>query len=185
MRRPDLIGCGRHTGWSNLTLASGGAERRGDASLGVARAVLVEFGESLFEASGAELVVGFGWWLLADGEYGGAVWSVVDDLSVGSSFDPIFAAVFSVVVVFAANRSIVLVCGAVILLPFVNMVDFGEGDRDVAASKIAAAGHQLGGFACCAGEQALLAAHVDDHTGRVDNNPTHMTEQRSFEYSFR
>ena len=140
--------------------------------------VWLEFGESLFEASSLELVVGLGWWSLSDGEYGGAVWSVVDDLSVGSSFDPVVAAVFGVVVVFAADRGIVLVGGTVILLPFVDVVDFCIGRWYVAASKVAAVGDEFGGFAGCAGEQSLFAAHVDDHPGRIDNDPPHMSTQR-------
>ena len=140
--------------------------------------VLVEFGESLFESSGVELVVGLGWWSLSDGEYGGAVWSVVDDLSVGSSFDPVVAAVFGPVVVFAADGSVVLVCGTVVAVPFVDVVDFGIGRWYVASSKVAAVGDEFGGFACCTGEQSLFAAHVDDHPGRIDNDPPHMTTQR-------
>ncbi len=131
-----------------------------------------------------ELVVGFGWWSLSDGEYGGAVGSVVDDLSVWSSFDPIFAAVFGSVVVFAANGGVVLVGSTVIALPFVDVVDFGIGGWYVAAPKVAAMRHQFGCFAGCTGEQALFTAHVDDHTSRIDNDPSHMTTQRGFEDRF-
>jgi hypothetical protein len=67
VRRPDLIGCGRHTGWSNSTLASEGAGQRGGRLLGVGEAVLVNLGESWFEVAVLELVVGLGWWSLSEG----------------------------------------------------------------------------------------------------------------------
>ena len=105
--------------------------------------------DSLFDPAKLDLFLGFGWWSLPDWKYGCAVWSVVDDLSVGSSLGAVFAVVFGPVVVFAADGRVVGVGSAVTVLPFVDVVDFGICDWNVAAAKVAAVGHEFGCFAGC------------------------------------
>ena len=106
---------------------------------------------------------------MSDGEYWGSVWPVENDLTVRSAFDPIFLLVFGHVVVFTADTCVVGV-GTPEVFPFDEVVDFSKRGRYVTAASAAVGGHKFGCLTSTTGKQTLFAAHVYNHTSRIDDN---------------
>src|SRR6056297_3642001 len=116
-------------------------------------------------------LVGEGGWSCADGQDDAAVGPDRVALAVDAAASGELLAVFLAVVVAAVDAGVDLVGGAVVD-PFGDVVDFAEVFWEVAAGVVAASHEQLGRFTRGAGEEPLLAAHVDHDALRVDDDPS-------------
>jgi len=86
-------------------------------------------------------------------------------------------AVFPTVMGAAQRECVVLIGGTIVGGPLVDVVDVAELGRDAAASVAAPHGKELCGLTCFAGEESLLAAHVDDDVVSVDDDASDAAAQ--------